>query len=59
MSNKQLHARDQVLQRMQEQIRIRDNLLNQAEKHFTDNKVNVHLDDPKLVNYDELVKINS
>ena len=59
MSNQQLHARDQVLHRMQEQIRIRDNLLNQAEKHFTENKVDVHLDDPKLMNYDELVKINS
>lgn len=59
MSNQQLHARDQVLHRMQEQIRIRDNLLNQAEKHFTENKVDVHLDDPKLVKYNELVKINS
>jgi kinesin family protein 18/19 len=55
----QLQARDQVLQRMQEQIRIRDNLLNLAEKHFSENNVDVQLDDPKLVSIEEIVKINS
>ena len=58
-ANLQLQVRDQVLHRMQEQIRIRDNLLNQAEEHFSKNKVKVHLDDPKLMHLEELVKINS
>ena len=58
-SNLQLQARDQVLQRMQEQIKIRDNLLNVAEEKLNINNVEVNLDDPKLVNLDELVKINS
>lgn len=55
----QLKAREQVLQTMQEQIRIRDNLLHLAEKHFVDNQVDIHLDDPKLVNIEEIIKINS
>lgn len=55
----QLKAREQVLQKMQEQIQIRDNLIKLAEKHFIDNNVEVTLDDPKLVNIEEIVKINS
>lgn len=55
----QLKAREQVLQKMQEQIQIRDNLIKLAEKHFVDNHVEVTLDDPKLVNIEEIVKINS
>jgi hypothetical protein len=55
----QLQAREQVLQKMQEQIKIRDNLLQLAMKHFSDNDVDVDLDDPKLVNIEEIIKINS
>lgn len=55
----QLQAREQVLQKMQEQIKIRDNLLQLAMKHFNDNDVDIELDDPKLVNIEEIIKINS
>jgi hypothetical protein len=57
--NQQLKARELILQKMQEQIQIRDNLLGLAQKHFTDHDVDVDLDDPKLVSIEEIVKINS
>lgn len=58
-ANLQLQAREQVLQRMQEQIKIRDHLLQNAKNHFDKNDVNINLDDPKLVNIEEIIKINS
>jgi hypothetical protein len=58
-ANLQLQAREQVLQRMQEQIKIRDNLLQNAKRHFNENAVDIDLDDPKLVDIEEIIKINS
>jgi hypothetical protein len=58
-STQQLQAREQVLQKMQEQIKIRDNLLQLAGKQFDEHNVDIDLDDPKLVNIEEIVKINS
>lgn len=55
----QLQAREQVLQKMQEQIKIRDNLLKLAEKQFQENGVDLALEDPKLINIEEIIKINS
>lgn len=44
---------------MQEQIQIRDNLINLAVKHFADHEVDIDLNDSKLVNIEEIIKINS
>ena len=54
----QIKARDQVYQSLQEQIKIRDDLLQLAGKHFIDNNVKVNLQDPRLINIENIAKID-